>query len=197
MSPLQAMERSYGALRTMLREGSLVPGQRLEAMRLADEIGVSMTPVRDALNRLVGEQLVEANAGDGFHVPRMSEADLRDLYEWHSALVIMAVSTARAHPRTDDLEAALGVASAAEAASIGFELIAEASANRELRLAIRNAADRLHAYRQIEQVALAASPDELVPVLTPGAGQRPAIRRYHLARMRAVPELLAVRAGRK
>ena len=197
MSPLQAMERSYGALKTMLRAGSLAPGHRLEAARLADEIGVSMTPVRDALNRLVGEQLVEANAGDGFHVPRMSEADLRDLYEWHSALVIMAVRTARAHPEAGDLQAALGAASAAEAASIGFELIAEASANRELRLAMQNAADRLHAFRLIEHVVLAAPRDELVPVLTPEPGQRSAIRRYHLARMRAVPELLAVRAGRK
>jgi DNA-binding GntR family transcriptional regulator len=95
MSPLQAMERSYAALRQVLRDGMHPPGHRLEANRIADELGVSPTPVRDALNRLVGERMVEASSGEGFHVPRLDEGDLRDLYEWNSALAIMAARTSR------------------------------------------------------------------------------------------------------
>ena len=107
MSPLQAMERSYRALKGQLRDGVHLPGHRLEANRIADDLGVSMTPVRDALNRLAGERLVEASSGEGFHVPRLSEGELRDLYEWHSALIIMAVTTARKFPDDDQVREAI------------------------------------------------------------------------------------------
>ena len=95
MSPAQAMERSYATLKQMLRDGVFAPGARLEAIRLSDELGVSMTPVRDVLHRLAGERLVEASSREGFHVPRFTEAALRDLYEWNSALLSMAVRTRR------------------------------------------------------------------------------------------------------
>lgn len=88
MSPVQAMERSYVTLKQMLREGHFAPGTRLEANRLAGDLGVSMTPVRDVLHRLAGERLVEASSGDGFHVAHFTEAALRDLYEWNSALTL-------------------------------------------------------------------------------------------------------------
>ncbi|MCA1196501.1 GntR family transcriptional regulator [Sphingomonas sp. R647] len=197
MSPLQAMERSYAALKTILREGRLAPGHRLEAVRLADEIGVSMTPVRDALNRLVGEQLVEASAGDGFHVPRYSEAELRNLYEWHAALVTLAIRTARTLPDPDDLAVVLATRSHAEAAAMGFELLANTTANRELRTAILNAGDRLHAFRRLEHIALPLPAAEIAAAITPGPDQRAAIRRYHVARMRAAPKLLEARTNRK
>lgn len=194
MSPLQAMERSYAALKALLREGAYPPGHRLEANRIADEIGVSMTPVRDALNRLVGEQLVEASSGDGFHVPRLSEGDLRDLYEWHSAMIVIAVQTARTLPDAEHVQAALASATLADATSAGFALLAEATPNSQLRAAILNAGDRLHPFRVLESSVLGPVLGELEEAMTPAPGQRPAIRRYHLARMRAVPDLARARA---
>ena len=197
MSPLQAMERSYGVLKAELREGIYPPGHRLEANRIADDVGVSMTPVRDALNRLVGERLVEASSGEGFHVPRLSEGDLRDLYEWHSALIVMAVQTVRVLPDTDQLQAALASERLADAASASFELMAGAVPNGELRVAILNAGDRLHPFRKVEGLVLEPIVGELETVVLAASGQRPAIRRYHAARMRAVPDLLRARTARK
>jgi DNA-binding GntR family transcriptional regulator len=191
------MERSYSALKAQLREGIHPPGYRLEANRIADEFGVSITPIRDALNRLVGEELVVASSGEGFHVPRLSEADLRDLYEWHSALIVMATRTIRSLPEVELVGEAITAASPAEAASACFSLLAERVPNGELRAAILNAGDRLHPFRLAEDVVLAPKTAELEELLAWVAGQSAAIRRYHAARMRAVPNLLRARAVRK
>jgi DNA-binding FadR family transcriptional regulator len=195
MSPLQAMERSYAALRDLLRAGAFPPGHRLEATRLADEIGVSMTPVRDALNRLVGEQLVEASSGEGFHVPRPGEAELRDLYEWHSALAVMAARTARTAPDAGAIHEAMGTNTLADATAACFRLLATTSPNIELRTAMARAGDRLHPFRIAEARVMEPVLGELEELLDPSPRRPAAIRRYHLARMRAAGELLRARSG--
>lgn len=186
MSPLQAMERSYATLKLSLREGRYAPGARLEANRIAEELGVSMTPVRDVLHRLVGENLVEASAGEGFHVPRLSEAALRDLYEWHSALVLMAVRTARKPLMTDEPD---DEAIAARTALL-FDRIGEMAPNREIRSAIASVGDRLHPFRIIESDVLEPLIGELDELVLVDNGLPQAIRRYHLRRMKAVAELI-------
>jgi DNA-binding GntR family transcriptional regulator len=188
MSPIQAMERSYSALKQMLREGRYAPGARLEANRLAEELGVSMTPVRDVLHRLVGERLVEAASGDGFHVPRLTEAELRDLYEWNSALLLIAVRTAHEEPQTLSMEDLLGTA--ADQTALVFERMASAAPNQEIRAAITSASDRLHAFRMLEDIILEPMIGELDELMIRDQGQPQSIRRYHLRRMRAVPPLL-------
>ena len=194
MSPVQAMERSYAALCDLLRTGAYPPGQRLEANRIANEIGVSMTPVRDALNRLVGEQMVEASSGDGFHVPRLSEGDLRDLYEWHSALAIIASRTAGTLPDPAAVAEAMASASLADATMACFTLLAGSGPNQELRDAVARAGDRLHPYRIVEARILEPVLGELEEMLLGGAGRNAAIRRYHLTRMRAVSAIVRARA---
>jgi DNA-binding GntR family transcriptional regulator len=192
MSPVQAMERSYTALKQSLRAGDYAPGYRLEATRIADELGVSMTPVRDALNRLVGERLVEASAGEGFHAPRLGESALRELYEWNSALAIMATRMARTLPHSDAIQAVLMESSLADATAACFELLARLSPNQELVIAISNASERLHPFRIVEEAVLAPVRGELKTLLD---SRQPAmVRRYHLARVRAVSDLVRARA---
>lgn len=190
MSPLQAMERSYWALKQMLREGRFAPGSRLEANRIADELGVSMTPVRDVLHRLVGERLVEASTGDGFHVPRFSEAALRDLYEWNSALTQIAIRTARQTPAPSVDSHDADDKSIAERTAQIFDAIAAAAPNREIRAAIAGASDRLHAFRLIEPMVLERMLGELDVLSIFDSGQPQVVRRYHLRRMKAVPAIL-------
>jgi len=197
MSAIQAMDRSYSSLKRLLREGTYPPGHRLEANRLAADFGVSMTPVRDALNRLVGEQLVEASSGDGFHVPRTTEAALRDLYEWHSALATMVTRTTVALPDPGDIRAALARPTPADATAAFFALLAEHAPNAELREAMANAGDRLHPYRMVEAAVLRAPVDDLEELLERSPRGATVIRRYHLVRMRAVPALLRARASQK
>lgn len=193
MSPIQAMERSHAALLELLRTGELAPGTRLEAARLADWFGVSITPVRDVLHRLVGERLVEAISGDGFHVPRVTEAALRDLYEWHGALLSMAVRTAPPDARPISPGDPRAFESPADRAADMFDRVAAAANNIELRHAILAANERLYPFRTIEPEVLELDDRELEDLARPGRGQVQAIRRYHLRRMRAVAELIRYR----
>ena len=193
MSPIQAMERSYGRLRDLLRTGAFVPGARLEANRLADELGVSMTPIRDALHQLVGERLVEANSGEGFRVPRISEGDLRALYEWNAAIAAMAVRTTPAMLLVAATTATPDAGDLAERTARLFEQIAAIVPNAELSSAIRAASDRLHPFRIIEGSLLEPIPDELDRLVRAAPSQLSEIRRYHQRRMRAAGELVRLR----
>jgi len=188
--PTHAMERSYRMLREMLRAGGFAPGARLDANRLAEEIGVSMTPVRDALNRLAGEHLVDASTGDGFHAPRLTETGLRHLYEWNAAILTRAVRTtppaalAGAIAHTDDAD------SLWDRTSASFVRIGDAVPNAELRGAIHAVTVRLHPFRTVEPDALGSDGEELTRLLAADAGQAQEIRRYHLRRMRAAGDIL-------
>ena len=68
------------ALRVDIIEGVLVPGQRLRASDLAQQYGVSATPLREALQRLAAQKLVELDPRMGATVADISRSDLRDIY---------------------------------------------------------------------------------------------------------------------
>jgi DNA-binding GntR family transcriptional regulator len=190
------MERSYGALRGRLRAGAFVPGARLEANRLADELGVSVTPIRDALHQLVGERLVDMSIGEGFRVPRISEAELRDLYEWLSAILSMAVRTTPPALLATAVEARSAQDALADQTAELFERVASAVPNGELRTAILVASDRIHPFRMIEHDLLRASEAELLELARVDPAQSQALKRYHLRRMRVAPELVRRRDRR-
>lgn len=93
MSPAHVLEPTYQGLKSRLKTGVWPMGMRLEATRLADELGVSVTPVRDCLNRLVGERLVEFSPGEGYRVARLSERRFRDLLQFNLVLLTRAVGS--------------------------------------------------------------------------------------------------------
>src|SRR3546814_14368220 len=74
-------------------DGSWPWGSRLEAAKIADMLSTSITPVRDSLHRLVGEKMVSFAPGQGFHVPRMNETELRDLFELNLILLLAAITS--------------------------------------------------------------------------------------------------------
>lgn len=85
------MDRVYASLRSGILDGSYPQGGRLGEVELAEALGVSRTPVREALRRLGSEGLVETLPNKGARVrtwsPRELEAieDLRALLEGHGA----------------------------------------------------------------------------------------------------------------
>ena len=69
-SPL--WDHAYGALRATLMAGRLAPGERILLRDVAEQLGISLTPVRDAVNRLVAERVLERGGvgqGGGATVP--------------------------------------------------------------------------------------------------------------------------------
>jgi DNA-binding GntR family transcriptional regulator len=69
----------YSSLRAALMEGQFAPGQRLTISTVAEEYGTSITPVREAIFRLVSERALEVRAATSVQVPRMGPADLREI----------------------------------------------------------------------------------------------------------------------
>jgi DNA-binding GntR family transcriptional regulator len=71
---------AYEQIRAMIVSGEIEPGTRLGQVELADSLGISRTPVREALRRLVGEGLVTSKANHGFRVADLGlEAVMRHL----------------------------------------------------------------------------------------------------------------------
>lgn len=88
---ISTTKRVYAGLRAEIVNGSYRPGERLDAAMLAQRYRTSITPVREALNRLAGEDLVEALSHQGFRIPILSDADLRALYDWACEQLIAAL----------------------------------------------------------------------------------------------------------
>jgi len=72
----QVVER----LRAQIYDRTLAPGTRLDEVALARELGVSRTPVREALRQLAARGLVELRAGRGAFVTELTLADQRDIF---------------------------------------------------------------------------------------------------------------------
>lgn len=69
----------YGNLRTALMDGQYAPGQRLTISGVAEEYGTSITPVREAVFRLVSERALEMRAATSIQVPALSPQSLREV----------------------------------------------------------------------------------------------------------------------
>jgi DNA-binding GntR family transcriptional regulator len=79
-------ERAYNAIRKLLVEFKLKPEERINEVHLAKTLGVSRTPIREALNRLASEGFVSLTPNRGFFVRSLSTEGLLDLYELRSII---------------------------------------------------------------------------------------------------------------
>lgn len=78
-------ELVYSSLQTHLRSGAIAAGQPLQEVYLAELLGVSRTPVREAMMRLANEGLLSAE-GRSFVVPELTLADVDHIYEGKSVV---------------------------------------------------------------------------------------------------------------
>lgn len=194
MSPGPTFDRVYLALKEQLTSGRFAPGDHLEPAALGEELNASITPVRDALHRLVGERIVEAPRNDGFRVPAPLEAEVRELYGWNCQLLELAIRSGGARAAA----AAGGRAQAdpADAADL-FRRISRLAANAEHEAAIENLNDRLAALRTAEGRIFGDIGEELSALRraleTPDLAElRRKVVAYHRRRQRSVPEILGI-----
>ncbi len=89
-----AAEIAYAVLREALLSNILTPGTRLRADDLAKELGVSKTPVREALRKLQAEDFVVVGTGNALIVKVLSEKQLLEIYYTREALEGMAARLA-------------------------------------------------------------------------------------------------------
>lgn len=194
MSPAHVLEPTYQHLKRGLMQGNWRPGERLEALRLADEFGVSMTPVRDCLNRLVGEGLVDMIPGEGYRVPRISEKMLRDMIGLNAILLEFAllqpVNVGELHRAEHSVEDYAG------RVAVLFGNIAQRSGNIALIEALQSLGERMHAVRRWEPQLFSDCVQEVEVLerkLTGNAKKLSAqMRKYHERRLASVAELVAL-----
>ncbi|WP_028998865.1 GntR family transcriptional regulator [Azohydromonas australica] len=87
-------DKAYEVLRQRLVGGHYKPGTQLKEEPLAREFGISRTPVRTALKRLVDDGLATADAGQGIHVAQWSEWDIEETFQLRMLLEPYAASLA-------------------------------------------------------------------------------------------------------
>lgn len=196
-----AAESAYLRLKRDVVSGRYPPATRIVERVLAREYGVSIVPFRDAAQRLVGEQLLEAGPGGGYRIPAISEEGLRDLYSWHSHLVRLALKA----PAIDlNLDPAvirdshrLPAEEIANSASELFRAIALRSENGEVARTLLAVNDRLHPIRLREREVLGNLGAELQAIMIAtvsgqGLNRFTALWAYHRRRIRRVTALAQI-----
>jgi DNA-binding GntR family transcriptional regulator len=94
----------HASLRDRIVEGRLPPGSRLPDVQLAAELGVSRTPVREALLRLATEGLVESDPNRGFFVAALCRQDVLETYPLVWTLECLALQSC-GPPASDQVKA--------------------------------------------------------------------------------------------
>jgi DNA-binding GntR family transcriptional regulator len=93
-SPLR--DQIYQLIRTLVIMGQLRPGQAVNEVEIAEQLGVSRTPVREAVKRLSDEGLINVYAQAGTFVADISRGDLEEAYIIRNALELESVRRAAA-----------------------------------------------------------------------------------------------------
>jgi DNA-binding GntR family transcriptional regulator len=92
LSPsISLANRGAGALRDMILNGILAPGERLNEVELSTALGISRAPLREAIRDLASQGLLTIVTHKGAFVPSYTADDLRDIYEARIAIEAHAV----------------------------------------------------------------------------------------------------------
>lgn len=95
----------YEHLRQMAVLYTIRPGERVNELELAERFNVSRTPLREALNRLVAENLLTFVPNRGFFVRELHRQDVFDLYELRRSIEASAVSLACERAKDSEVKA--------------------------------------------------------------------------------------------
>ncbi|MDO5701805.1 MAG: GntR family transcriptional regulator [Lachnospiraceae bacterium] len=94
----------FFTLRRQILRGELKPGERLMEISLANRLGVSRTPIREAIRKLESDGLVVMIPRRGAHVAKITRQELRDVLEVRKSLDVLAISKAVSYMKDEELE---------------------------------------------------------------------------------------------
>ena len=150
----------FNALRRAILRGELKPGERLMEIQLANKLGVSRTPIREAIRKLELDGLVLMVPRKGAEVAEITEKNLRDVLEVRCALEELAVQLAcdridpermqqlldaAAHFR--DILGTADITELGEADEAFHDVIFQATDNRRLIQLLNNLREQMYRYR--------------------------------------------------
>jgi DNA-binding GntR family transcriptional regulator len=129
----------YLMIREAIRTRRYGPGDRLREAEVAGWLGVSRTPVREAVSRLTAERLLVESQSRGITVAELEQRQVRELYALRENLEGMAAGLAAVHASTDEIEALSDIL--AEAKRRFDDPEAQHALNAQLHAAICEAAN--------------------------------------------------------
>lgn len=133
--PIQLTLRAAALIRGMVFDGVLLPGEKVRQAELAERIGVSRSPLREALRTLESEGLLSYEMNRGYVVARLEPSEVAELYHMR-ALLEHELMMSIAQPGKDVLDV-LEKHNETMMAAIGQEDIAEIMrANRDFHFTI-------------------------------------------------------------
>ena len=97
-------ELAYNQIKDAICRGTIIPGDVLSENKLAMELGMSRTPIREALRSLASEGFVDVRNGIGAYVKPLSSKDMEDLYEVRSLLEMQAIKTSIYRITDDEID---------------------------------------------------------------------------------------------
>ena len=150
----------FNTLRQAILRGEMEPGERLMEIQLADKLGVSRTPIREAIRKLELEGLVIMIPRKGAEVAHITEKDMRDVLEVRAALEELAATLACRNVTPDRIEELKMANKRFEAAIISKDVVAIVDAdvnfhdiiyamtdNQRLIQIINNLREQMYRYR--------------------------------------------------
>ncbi len=193
VTPPTLRELALRYLRERITSGALPPGARLSDFVLAKEIGISRTPVREALQRLAADGLVDVVPHLGATVRQPSADELEELYEIRGLLEAHAAARAAAHRDDAGELATLCAAMEGIPVPVGEDhlSVADSVRQRELDVAFHRRVLELSGLtrlrRLVDDAGVIARPFEALGDRLPAAELRSACRHH-----RAIATAIAV-----
>ena len=142
----------FNTLREAILKGDLKPGERLMELQLASKLGVSRTPIREAIRMLEQEGLAVTTPRKGAEVAKMTLKDMEDVLEIRDALDELAVRIAcqkisdEQLKQLEDMKTG-NVKKIAEADVTFHDVIYEATGNPKLVTLLNNLREQVYRYR--------------------------------------------------
>lgn len=150
----------FNTLREAILKGELRPGERLMELQLASKLGVSRTPIREAIRMLEQEGLAVTIPRKGAEVAKMTEKDMEDVLQVRDALDELAASTACKQITAQELEELKGtmrefeesmktgdIKKIAEVDVKFHDIIYRATRNPKLENILSNLREQMYRYR--------------------------------------------------
>ena len=150
----------FNTLRNAILTGELSPGERLLEIKLADKLGVSRTPIREAIRKLELEGLVVNTPRKGAEVANISAEDLRDVLEVRRSLEVLAIRLAcdkmteetleLLHENIDAFKHSINAKATSDIASVDVsfhDIIYKSTGNNRLIQILNNISEQMYRYR--------------------------------------------------
>lgn len=178
-------ESAYQQLKQMLMQGAFTPGEAIPVRAVSEALGIGATPVREALQRLAAEGVLEGSANMGVRTARLERSELQTLYETRMLLEGEAAALAARRITAAELLEIEETFRRVVAAADQGDAAACLSANMTFHFRIYAASRLPLLVRCIEQMWL-----RIGPVLMERARSRPLTARNFFGSSRAAHERL-------